>query len=234
MAFDVYVGPVCRYRSGDWKNVAQQAAEQHGINYQLVRPAEGLLAKLSTPKTVPTQQWRNSIREQLDASGLQDVAWDDSPEQEYVTDRPGWEGHVGFIAQFTYALHPALSPPARALTMQELAEDPAFEIELNLESSLAVAILECQMFLPGTYMRAVTVPGFAGEQICVSSLRLLDLALNTICALCAFDRVALAQEPVDQPSSEATFEEAARYGTAIYARLVGAALSRNLPLILDY
>jgi len=230
MAFDVYVGPLSRYIAGDWKTLGQQMAEQQGLKFVKVTPKEGLLSKWLKPKPEKVyRDLREAIRNSLQAAGFSDPIWDDSPERDYVTDRPGWEGLVAFVAQYAYARNPELTPPAKALSMPELAEDPAFEAELEKDGSPVEVIMSTRFFLPGTFSYAFNVGGHG-----VAPIDLLDRALTTVCDFCSLDRQQLIQTPIDQVDEDATFAEATLYGTAIYARLVHEALAQNLPLIHDY
>src|ERR1700722_14740626 len=98
MAFDIYVGPASRYQSGDWKNIAQQMAEAQGIRYVKTGPKKGLLTRHFKPKPQNVYEtWRGQIRAAAAASGFPEPVWDDSPNQDFVTDRPGWEGFVAFV-----------------------------------------------------------------------------------------------------------------------------------------
>jgi len=235
MAFDVYVGPLSRYISGDWKTIGQRIAEEHGLKFVRISPKQSLISRLFKPKPKNVyQRLREQIGSSFSSVGLSEPVWDDSPEQEYVTDRPGWEGFVAFFAQYAYALNPEMTPPTRALTMPELSEDQAFEAELDKGGSAIVAMMSATIFLPGTFDYSFTVEGSNGQPTGVAPLDLLDRALNTVCEHCGFDRTRLAQTGRDQVDEDATFEEAALYGTSIYAKLADEALKRNLPLIHDY
>ncbi len=230
MAFDIYVGPLSRYIAGDWKSIAQQIAEQEGLTFVKIGPKKSLLSRLFEPKREEVYRvLREGIRNRLILAGFSDPIWDDSPDREYVTDRPGWEGLVAFVAQYAYARNPELTPPAKALSMPELSEDPAFMVEVEKEGSPVVAIMSTRFFLPGTFSYVFSLGDYG-----VAPLDLLDRALAAICDHSSLDRNMLIQTDLDQVDENATFAEAALYGTTIYARLVQQALSLNLPLIHDF
>jgi hypothetical protein len=235
VAFDVYVGPASRYQAGDWKNVVQQEAHARGISYIKVGPRQGILSGLFKPNPAKAyQRWREDIRAAITSAGFSEPVWDDSAQQDYVTDRPGWDGHVALIAQYAYAKNPELSPPAKALTIPELEEDPAFIKEAEIQGSPATVLLTTQFFLPGTFKYAFQVKSFFGGPAGVASLDVLDHVLDTVCTHGGLERKDLSRTPIDQPDDDATFTEVGLYGVSIYARLVGEALARNLPLILDF
>lgn len=210
-------------------------AAERGIRYAKIGPKQSLLGKLFGPKPQAVYDtWRREVRERLSSAGFDDPAWDDSPDQDYVTDRPGWEGFVAFVAQFAYARHPEFEPPLNALDMDQLAASPAFEAEVDDQGSPVVAILSTQIFLPGTFAYAFSATGFHGGPMGVASIDLLDRAVRANCEFCDFNRSEIANSAVDQVGPDASFAEAAKYGTTIMARLVGEAMTRKLPLILDF
>ena len=234
MALDIYVGPASRYQAGNWKNVIELIAEARGIAYHKVGPKTGLLGGLFKPKPDDLyRRWRQQITTALTSAGLPDADWNDSIGQDYATDRPGWEGHAAFAAAYAYARNTELSPPPKAVSMQELAEDPAFLKELEQDASPVLAFISTQFFFPGNHGFAFQGTNFMGQPAGFCSLDLLDRALNSICQAYSLDRDALATSAVDQVGEEATFEQATRYAVSIYGRLTNEALARNLPLIVD-
>jgi len=238
MAFDIYVGPVSRYVSRDWKNTGQRIAEEQGFKYVMITPRQGgLLSRLFKPKPKPDDiyaRWRAEVRAGLASVGFEGPEWDDSAGQDYVTDRPGWEGHVAFVAQLAYARNPEMTPPTKALTMPELAEDPAFEAELEIDGSPVITIMSSKFFLPGDFAKEFTVTDFAGQPVSAASITVLKQAVQLVCSHCGFDSETLERAALEQVDDDVSFEDATRYGAAIYAQLVREAVTRKLPLILDY
>lgn len=235
MAFDIYVGPASRYQSGDWKTVGQQAAEANGLHFVRVGPKKGILSRFLTPKPEKLYaRWLEQIKTGHALAGWTEDAWDDSPEQDYVTDRPGWEGHASFLAQYALARNPEVSPPTKAITVDELVSGPAYQADRKDGRTPIAQILACQFFLPGKFQYAFEITNFIGISTGATSVDVLASAVDAVCAHCGYDRAKIGQLDLDQAGSDATFEDAALYGTSIYARHVDEAIARKLPLILDY
>lgn len=235
MAFDVYVGPLSRYMAGDWKTIGQKTVGEQEAGFVKIAPKQNLLTQFFKPKPEKLyQRFRDQISTGLTLAGFDVPEWDDSPNQEYVTDRPGWDGIVSFVAQYACACNPELTPPAMASSIPELAEDPAFRDEIKRDTSAFLEIILTRFFLPGRFDYMFGADDVMGRPAVITSIDKLDRAVNAVCEHCGFDRSELAQKPMAQLGEGATFLEAALHGTTIYAKLVNEALKRNLPLMHDY
>ncbi len=235
MALDLYVGPVSRYLSGDWKNLGQQAAEAHGIEYRVVgagaRGGGGLFGRWRRDKAYA--RWRQGVEEALRRAGVRGELWDDGAGRPYLTDRPGWEGLASLQGKLACLLYPDAPEPTGALRLDGLAEDPRYERAM-LESRSGAALMSVTVWLPGEFEGKVTFPGLGGEPSGAASVGALNAALDEMCALWGKDRAALWDLATDQPAEDDDFDAAALHGLAVFSRLAAEAARQNLPMLLDF
>jgi len=94
LGLDVYVGPLTRYYTGDWKLITQQAAEAEGVEFHVIRQNERPPDAITDQGQVlsAVTAWRDAL---VAAAGgdLPRLDWDDSPTREYFTDKPDWDGY---------------------------------------------------------------------------------------------------------------------------------------------
>ncbi len=233
MALDVYGGPLSRYHAGDWKTIAQVAAEAQGLAYQVVRPegeSEGAPVEEVT-EVVGT--WQDQISQIVEANGVEPNRWTDRADIEYVTDRPGWEGLAGLLFKFAYLLSPEFQEPANVPDFAEVANDPAFRKSMDEPGYLHI-LAACELWIPGTFEFFFESQTVAGQQLGISSLLMLNAALDEVCELWSKDRAELRTLATSQPGSDASLNDAALHGLAVFCRLATEATERNVPMILDY
>ncbi len=127
MGLDIYVGPLTRYYTGDWKLITQQAAEAAGIEFQVMRQHEAPADAVTDPSVVheAVLAWRSALVR--GANGLlPSLDWNDAPQADYFTDKPAWDGY--WAVQFLAARDefPDVRAPARIELPHEMP-DPAKE-----------------------------------------------------------------------------------------------------------
>ncbi len=233
MAFDIYVGSASRYFAGNWKTIVQQAAEADGIAYQVVRPTPSPLSKIFQPK--PEKAYRdflNGIKKETDFQGNGEPLWNDSPELDYVTDRPAWEGHYGLLIKYAYLMQPELTPPATL--PKALEEEPTYQAALRTPDPRIRQLAFGEIFIPTALKIMFVGKTIGGVDVPICSLGLLDWALRHICELWGTDRTLVGALELDQHDRDAPLDVAALFGLSIYCRLLDEARSRYLPLIKDY
>ncbi len=112
MGLDIYAGPVCRYSGGGWQTIVQQAGAAAGMPLVVVRAGESMQDLMQRalaeggdapireirmtdvqPRTQPIAEWKAGVLRSL---GLNEE-WDDRPDGEYYTDKPGWEGYGAVV-----------------------------------------------------------------------------------------------------------------------------------------
>jgi len=103
VGLDIYAGPVSRYAGAGWQTIVQQAGAAAGMPVITVRPGESL------SEVQPVERWKAAIMRQLGVN----EDWDDRPNGEYYTDKPGWEGYGAVVLLAAYDEHPELAPGAK-------------------------------------------------------------------------------------------------------------------------
>ncbi len=233
MALDVYVGPLSRYHAGDWKTVAQVAAEAQGVEYRIVRPdGEGEGAPPAVVAEV-VASWQDQIGHIVEANGVEPNRWEDHAAVDYVSDRPGWEGLAGLLFKFAYLLEPELTEPALVPDFSEVSSDPAFRKAMDEPGYLHI-LAACELWIPGQFEFFFESQTVAGQPLGISSLLMLNAALDEMCELWGKDRLALRGVATEQPAPETPLDEAAFHGLVVFSRLALEAAERNVPMILDY
>src|SRR6476660_3733265 len=112
MALDVYVGSLARYYAGEWENIAEKAARERGVQYQISRPG-GSADRLKDPQRIPPAvlAWRSALSDSLGSKIALPHDWDEALEVPYFTGRPGWDGFGSLVLWAAYAEHPGLHRP---------------------------------------------------------------------------------------------------------------------------
>lgn len=235
MALDLYVGPLCRYYAQDWKNLAQQAAEEQGLEYQVVRP-EGQENEEGPSQAEIGQivnEWRDWLVPELEKHGDGVSKWSEDFATDYSTVRPGWDALWALVLKAAYLMRPDLTPPATLPDFETIQNDPAFVAAQEDPSSLH-ALFACELWLPGEFSFIVTVPMPTGNDVQASSVALLKRCLEDIATAWDIGADELMEFGFEQPGSEDSLDALAKYGWATFAQCVADATERGLPIIMDY
>ena len=142
MALDLYVGPLCRYHAGDWKNVDQRMAEAQGLEYTLITPNPP--QSVASPDTIARvlDGWKDWLGASIRENDAEFEPWRDEPDLDYATDRPGWEGFSGLVHKCAYLLTPELTPPLTPPEFTRIGSDPAY-LRATREPSLLMVLADC-------------------------------------------------------------------------------------------
>src|SRR5882762_9112728 len=86
MALDVYVGSLARYYAGEWENIAEKAARERGVQYQIGRPGASA-DLLKDPERIPPAvlAWRSALSDSLVSKIVLPLDWDEALEAPYFT-----------------------------------------------------------------------------------------------------------------------------------------------------
>ena len=240
MGLDVYVGPLTRYYTGDWKTIVQQVGEQCGLTVSVERPPQPkesalgwLLDRLTKrPRTAVDAVilWRDRLRRELAIAGLD---WNESPDAGYATDKPAWDGYGALIL---WAAYDELPKAKRRPTAEGWDKDSAYlTSSMNPHSRYRHLLANTEIWLPVDFPSPRRTVGISGDSVVLgSSLRLLaelrDLNSRTWNA----NDELLSQWRSDGAPHGAPLETSARFAFSIFYDLAQRSVSARLPMKLDY
>jgi len=238
MGLDVYVGPLSRYYTGQWETILQQYGRQAGLQVQVVRtPPQGrsLLSRLVDFFRPKPNAGQAVARWQVELSRLTqvDVTWDDDPDREYFTDKPGWDCYGALLLWAAYEEHGATKFPA---TAERWHEDPIFKSAAADESSKYRHLLGgTEIWLPAEIRKPIQAPTLGGEPAVVGSVTGLAAELRLLNdATWRADGEAVSAWRREGAESQDRFETSARFGFAVFSELADLAVQNRLPMKLDY
>ena len=236
MALDVYVGSLARYYAGEWENIAEKAARERGVQYQISRPG-GSADRLKDPQRIPPAvlAWRSALSNSLGSKIALPLDWDEALEVPYFTGRPGWDGFGSLVLWAAYAEHPALRRPATL--PEEWDNDPALMRSnvAGFRSRYSHLVRNVELWLPSPFEFTFEGEDIDGRRVVVGSTTTLRRQLddlngatwkadgNTVAGWC--------REPL---AEEAPLELCARYAFAVLLDLARRAVEHKLPMKLDY
>jgi len=262
VGLDIYAGPVSRYAGGGWQTIVEQAGAAAGMPVITVRPGESMQDLMSRalaeggdapireirmtdiqPRTQPIAEWKAGVLRSL---GLNEE-WDDRPDGEYYTDKPGWEGYGAVVLLAAYDEHPELAPGAKvkrvvgSRTVAAVAPGEFGEADAYKAASASPlrypTLLRAEWCLPisgGPALFAAPTPG--GKQVTMGHVsRLLEelhLLNERTLRLSAAD-TEKARRAV-QPPDLASFESMAPFGLSIITATAGFAAAHQVAWIMDY
>lgn len=240
MAVDLYVGPLTRYYLGDWENVGQRWAREHGVPYKVVRPSdeEGESeARLLDPNILRGAicDWREVLIEGLGDHLNEPLEWEESPGAPYFTDRPHWDGYAGLLLLAAHEENPEIDPPETV--SPAWAEDEALKISKRegYTATEYLHILAPELWLPTAFTFTFRCMDLTGRELTIgSSQRLLE-------QLRVLNDRTYKGEPEERlewrkspPEPGGAFQAAACYGLSVFIDLAEQAIAHRLPIKLDY
>lgn len=91
MGLDIYVGPLTRYYSHNWKTVSQQWAEANGMGYQRFQANEDGGEDLPVEQVIEiVSHWRDSALEAVKSAAGEVEPWPEDNDRAYYTEKPDW------------------------------------------------------------------------------------------------------------------------------------------------
>ncbi|MBV8391902.1 MAG: hypothetical protein JOY81_01850 [Alphaproteobacteria bacterium] len=230
MALDVYVGPLTRYYTGEWENVAERAARERGeaVARPAMRPARDVMR-------ARVLDWREALARSLGERLAQPLDWDESARAHHVAGRPGWDGFGSLVLWAAYAEHPSLRrPPA----LPEAWDDDPALIRCNAEgfrSRYSHLVRNVELWLPCDFQFTFEGDDLNGRRIVMGSAQMLAQQLGELNAatwkMGATEVVSWGRR---QAAHDAPLELQARYAFAIMTDLARQAVDHRLPIKLDY
>jgi len=229
MGLDVYVGPLSRYLRGDWKTVVQQAAEQQGIEAQIVREGEQSEPVDAETATTVVTQWITGLVEALGGSSR----WDDTADGPYLTDKPDWDGYGGVVLLAAFAEHPELAdwdlPAVDFASSEALAATSA-------DTRFPTLLSGVTWWLPldaGPVSFEANGPG--GQPVRIGWLSVLALEVEQLLSHYGWTPETLeVVREVGPPEVGSGAMSAGHFGLSALHPLLENALRFQQPLVLDY
>jgi hypothetical protein len=236
MALDVYVGSLARYYAGEWENVAEKAARERGVQYQIGRPG-GSTDRLKDPQRIPAAvlAWRSALSDSLGSKLALPLDWDEALEVPYFTGRPGWDGFGSLVLWAAYAEHPALRRPATLA--EEWDNDPALMRSnvAGFRSRYSHLVRNVELWLPSPFEFTFEGEDIDGRRVVVGSTTTLRRQLEDLnAATWKADANAVAGWGREPLAAEAPLELCARHAFAVLLDLARRAVEHKLPMKLDY
>ena len=236
MALDVYVGSLARYYAGEWENIAEKAARERGVQYQISRPG-GSADRLKDPQRIPPAvlAWRAALSDSLGSKIALPLDWDEALEVPYFTGRPGWDGFGSLVLWAAYAEHPALRRPATL--PEEWDNDPALMRSnvAGFRSRYSHLVRNVELWLPSPFEFTFEGEDIDGRRVVVGSTTTLRRQLDDLnAATWKADADLVAGWGREPPAAEAPLELCARYAFAVLLDLARRAVEHRMPMKLDY
>jgi hypothetical protein len=236
MALDVYVGSLTRYYSGDWESVADRNVRERGRKAKSGPPhANGEPKKDRERIQASVLAWRRTLDGALAPHLSEPLAWEESREAPWFTDRPGWDGFGSVVLWAAYAEQRGLRRPA---LLPEEWDDDAALVRSNADgfrSRYSHLVRNVELWLPANFDFTFEGEDVDGRRIIVGSSTTLRRQLGELNSatwkMDADEMAALAREP---PPGRASLEVSARHAMAVMSGLVQHAAERRLPMKLDY
>jgi len=236
MGLDIYVGSLTRYYCGDWETVIAQAAREQGIGFKLIRSNPEPPDKLTDPVAIgqAVEGWRSSLEAGLRQHLTDGLAWDESADADYFTDKPDWFGYSGVVLLAAHTVCPEHPPPERATA--HFDKDRAFETLANQDFRCPFSqIFEVEVWLPCLFSFTFRAPDVSGKEVGFgSSITLLEQLRRLNNESYRADAETLARWEYDGAGSQDSFEQTARFGLAMFLHYAQLATGHRLPMKLDY
>ena len=230
MGLDVYVGSLTRYYAGDWETIIQQAAREQGLEFQVIRADEPENA-VTDPEEIQAAVlgWRSALGSALGC----ELDWEESQDTPYYTDKPDWEGYGGLQLLAAYAERGKDKQPKTSAA--EWHRDKEWR-KANKQSSPRYRHLYApELWFPTGIAEPVTTTDASGNELTIGSSSTLlshlrDLNEQTFKGSDE-EQESWRREGVEP---EGEFDDAARFGLAVFLELAEKSVTDRLPMKLDY
>lgn len=243
MGLDIYVGPLCRYYSGDWQTIIQQTASATEVSHDTELKPEpqpsGLRSFVSffrpkKPKVDPVEQvlhWRAELASAIGNADTAEWEWAESMDTAYETDKPGWSGYGAVQMWATYIEFPKMARPAAFRADWE--NDPAI-VQAAEKPRKFANIASAELWLPVTADKVFDGEEPNGNPIAIGSVPGLFKELRAL-----NDNSWRASDETIRSWSESgpdlqELDSMARWGFSIWFRLAEYAVRERVPMRLDY
>lgn len=260
MGLDVYVGTLTRYLVGDWELMAETAARELGIPFEVARAEPVPDDAITDPDTVRSAvlDWRRGLAKALEVP----CDWAEADAMPYFTDKPNWDGYASMLLLAAHVEHPETSVP------EALPDDPFKHPLLEAvflgtktgvlgrrkrpeEPPRFFALYTPELWLPIDVDGVWSADFVTGDELQMASVRTLISQLRELVDALQLDEKGLAAarssggvsavNEVSENDNATLVEvtpappaELGRFGLAVFLDLAERADEHQLPLKLDY
>jgi hypothetical protein len=236
MALDVYVGSLTRYYAGDWESVGDRTSRERGRQTGSSQPRPAGAPKKDRERLqASVLAWRRALDGALAPHLAEPLAWNETSESPWFTDRPDWDGFGSLVLWAAYAEQPTLRRPA---ALPREWDDDAALVRSNAEgfrSRYSHLVRNVELWLPTTLDFTFEAEDVDGRRIIVGSSTTLRRQLGELNAatwkMDDDEMTALARR---RSPRRASLEVTARRAMALMSGLVRQAVQHRLPVKLDY
>ena len=235
MGLDVYVGTFERYYTGQWETIIQKLGREAGMQVQVVRANQsGWLERVLgwfRPKpnvSADIEAWRSRLSKEAGVP----LAWNESQDAEYFTDKPGWDCYGAVLL---WAAYEEAGSGNRPITAESWSDDEVLRGAMENRSSKYRHLLNgTEIWLPGE-IEPFSTESLARERVMIGSTTKLGgelAALNRATWNASPSEISAWRKAAPEP--DAPLEESAKFGFALLSELVDLAIQHRLPMKLDY
>jgi hypothetical protein len=253
VGLDIYVGPLSRYYSGQWKTIVQQTGEAEGIEVRIVRPRG---AELPPPDVAQegVLAWRSALVA-VAGGKLPALDWDEDLTGNYWTDKPDWNAYNGLALVALVDEFPEIAPPARVVDLNSKsnpfrrrfdgvywARAPGWIDRLKgrpappLQEPRYPHLLLPELWLPVPFGDPFGVDDPTGKRMMVGSVETLTYELRMLNdRTLRADPAVLSRARQSGPASVlANLQAHALFGLAVLLDATESAARMRQPIKLDY
>ena len=234
MGLDIYTGRLTRYYSGNWKSIAQQYAEEQGIDFHTTRvnePDDVITDPVKIQEIV--QAWIQHLGRGLKPHTDVQINWQEDNNLEYDTDKPGWDCYGALLLWAVYAENKKKPPEL----VEDWTTDKLYEASLSTEyeTSYSALLNGIELWLPIDVNFTFRFSDSTNNEVGIGSTFRLKEDLDRLNGQTWNSDITSIQNwrmQID-PSSK-IFEEQAKFGFSILYQLVTFSVNNGTPIKLDY
>jgi hypothetical protein len=236
MGLDIYVGSFTRYYCGNWENAVARYAREQNIAYRVIRtkpePPDSVTDPIVIRQTV--EGWRISLEAGLRQNLADGLSWDERADADYFTDKPDWSGYSGLVLLAAHTACPEHPHPETATTQYD--KDGAFQkLAANEFRCSFSQVFNVGVWLPCAFTFTFQAQDVAGnETLFGSSVTLLEQLRRLNNESYKADAETLGRWKYEREGSQGAFDQAARFGLAMFLHHAQLSVEHRLPMKLDY
>jgi hypothetical protein len=235
VGLDIYVGSLTRYYAREWESIAQQAAREMGVEFQVIRQHDPPDA-ISDPEQIRPAvfAWREALSQGLGENLPTALDWDEGPASPYFTDKPTWDCYADLILWAAYDEQRHLSRPEQHV--DDWSKDPAYRLSIvDVGKGLYSQLYEITWWLPGDFEFVFKADDVGGNEIWFgSSSGLLRQLRNLNHRTWQAEPGFIRQWRRDLGEHGARLGEGAKFAFAVLYELAAAAVEHQLPMLMDW